>query len=46
MRRIIEISTSQRETLVDITTEVEHIVRESGITDGLIGLYAQGQPEP
>jgi secondary thiamine-phosphate synthase enzyme len=42
MRRTIEISTDQRETLVDITTEVEHIVRESGVTDGLIGLFAQG----
>ena len=42
MRRVIEISTDQRETLVDITTEVEAFVGESGISDGLVAVYAQG----
>ena len=27
---------------MDITGEVEHVVRSSGITDGLVALYAQG----
>ena len=42
MRRSFEISTDKRETLVDITAEVEQIVRACGITDGLVALYAQG----
>ncbi len=42
MRRRIEISTDKRETLVDITAEVEQVVRECNITDGLVALYAQG----
>lgn len=42
MRRRIEISTDKRETLVDITAEVEQVVRACNITDGLVALYAQG----
>lgn len=42
MRKIIEIPTSRREELVDITAEVEKIVAASGITEGLVALYAQG----
>ena len=42
MRRRIEISTDKRETLVDITAEVEQVVRECNTTDGLVALYAQG----
>ena len=42
MRRRIKISTDKRETLVDITAEVEQVVRECNITDGLVALYAQG----
>ncbi|MBW1750000.1 MAG: YjbQ family protein [Deltaproteobacteria bacterium] len=42
MRSSIEISTDKRETLVDITAEVEQVVRECNITDGLVALYAQG----
>jgi len=42
VRSSIEISTDKRETLVDITAEVEQVVRECNITDGLVALYAQG----
>jgi secondary thiamine-phosphate synthase enzyme len=42
VRRRIELSTDKRETLVDITAEVEQVVRECNITDGLVALYAQG----
>ena len=42
MRQIITINTDKRETLVDITAEVEQVIRTTGITDGLVALYAQG----
>jgi len=42
MRELIEITTGRRETLVDITRQVEEVVRRSGITDGLVSVYARG----
>lgn len=42
MRTIIEISTCEREQLVDITTQVNDVVSQSNIRDGLVSLYAQG----
>lgn len=42
MRKIIEITTSQREELVDITVAVEKVVADSGILEGVVTLYAQG----
>ena len=42
MREIITISTSRRETLVDITSRVESVVKASGIRNGLVNIYAQG----
>lgn len=42
MRQIINIGTSEREQLVDVTNEVKSVVRESGIQDGLVNVYAQG----
>ena len=42
MREIITIATTQREVLVDITREVEAVVKRSGIRDGLVSVYAQG----
>jgi secondary thiamine-phosphate synthase enzyme len=42
MRQIIELSTHQREELVDITAQVRAAVAASGIRDGLMALYAQG----
>ncbi|HHO47707.1 MAG TPA: YjbQ family protein [Desulfobacteraceae bacterium] len=42
MRELIEIATDRRETLVDITRQVDDIVRRSGIIDGLVSIYAQG----
>lgn len=42
MREIITIATWQRETLVDITDQVKHIVAISGVTNGIVSVYAQG----
>ena len=42
MRRIITIATDQRETLVDITGQVEEVVAASRVQNGLVALYAQG----
>ena len=38
----ITIATHQREVLVDITEQVKSLIRESGIRDGLVNVYAQG----
>jgi thiamine phosphate synthase YjbQ (UPF0047 family) len=42
MRRTIELRTREREELVDITREVETVVRDSGVLEGLCSVYAQG----
>jgi secondary thiamine-phosphate synthase enzyme len=42
MREIIELASSQREELVDITDEVAAVISRSGIRDGIACLYAQG----
>ena len=42
MREVIELSTNQREVLVDITDQVAAVVRRSGVRDGLVSVYAQG----
>ena len=42
MREIIQIETHRREVLVDITPQVENLVQQSGIQNGLVSVYAQG----
>ena len=42
MRKQIKLVTNQREQLVDITSQVESVVQESGIINGLVSVYAQG----
>ncbi len=42
MREGIELTTTSREELVDITSAVERVVQRSGIEDGLLALYAHG----
>ena len=42
MHETIHLSTLSREVLVDITGQVEDLVRRSGIRDGLVNIYAQG----
>jgi len=42
MRKIIQVQTYNREELIDITDEVVAVVRQSGIENGLVSLYAQG----
>ncbi|NNJ90077.1 MAG: YjbQ family protein [Gammaproteobacteria bacterium] len=42
MREVIQLSTAQRETLVDITNQVKSAVHKSGIKNGLLSVYAQG----
>ena len=42
MHKTISISTSTRETLLDITPLVEQVVIDSGIKNGIVSIYAQG----
>ena len=42
VRNIITIATHHRETLVDITEQVTSAVRDSGVKDGIVTVYAQG----
>jgi len=42
MRKIITLATHERETLIDITEEVRAAVRESGVHNGIVSVYAQG----
>ncbi|MBF0279138.1 MAG: YjbQ family protein [SAR324 cluster bacterium] len=42
MRNTIQFRTHQREELIDITEEVQKNVRNSGIRNGIVALYAQG----
>lgn len=42
MQRKIKIATDSRQTLIDITAEVEHFVQESGVEEGIVSVYAQG----
>jgi len=41
-RGTITISTHRREELIDITEKVKAVVRERGVRDGLVHVYAQG----
>ena len=42
MRETIYLETSEREILVDITDQVQQVVRKSTISNGLVSVYAQG----
>ena len=42
MRETIRIQTGSREELVDITDQVNNVLRSSGVENGLIILYVQG----
>ena len=42
VRETIRLSTGSREVLVDITEQVADVVARSGISDGLVNVYAQG----
>lgn len=42
MREVIRLRTGAREILVDITLQVRELVNRSGVSDGLVALYAQG----
>lgn len=42
MREIIQLKTTEREELVDVTVQVKAVVERSGIRDGLVSVYAQG----
>ena len=42
MRASITISTNKREELVDITGQVNAVVHRSGVSNGLVSVYAQG----
>lgn len=42
MLETIRLQTDKRETLVDITPQVEAVIARSGIKQGLVNVYAQG----
>ncbi|CDI04021.1 MAG: secondary thiamine-phosphate synthase enzyme YjbQ [Candidatus Competibacter denitrificans] len=42
MHHLILLKTQQSQTLIDITERVRTIVKESGIQNGLLNVYAQG----
>jgi secondary thiamine-phosphate synthase enzyme len=42
MRKIFTIRTEQHEQLIDITDHVKSVVRDSGVRDGVVHVYAQG----
>ena len=42
MRETIHLSSSNREELLDITSQVRRVVEGSGIANGLVSVYAQG----
>ena len=42
MRQLIHFSTRRDQELVDITDSVADVVRRSGLSDGLVNVYAQG----
>jgi secondary thiamine-phosphate synthase enzyme len=42
MQQTITLQTHQREILIDITPMVEGLVQDSGISTGLVNVYAQG----
>ena len=42
MQETIQIATTTREGLYDITRLVENVVQQSGIQQGLVNVYAQG----
>jgi secondary thiamine-phosphate synthase enzyme len=42
MHKTITIQTHQREVLIDITSQVRAVIRESGVRHGLVNVYAQG----
>ena len=45
MRKIIQLRTHQREVLVDVTSQVVDVVKQSGCRNGLVNVYAQGATE-
>jgi len=42
MHQTIRLETRQREILLDITPQVKSIVEHSGISNGIVNIYAQG----
>jgi secondary thiamine-phosphate synthase enzyme len=42
MRKIITLTTGKKNGLFDITTQVREIVKESGVSTGLVSVYARG----
>jgi len=40
--KIIEIKSTRREELIDITEQVKQLVKEEGLQNGIVSIYAQG----
>ena len=41
-RQTFNIQSSRREELIDITSRIEEVVRQSGLAEGMVFVYAQG----
>jgi hypothetical protein len=46
MRELIRFATHRSQQLVDITEAVQAMVERSGITEGVVHVYAQGRDDP
>ncbi|MDB4575530.1 secondary thiamine-phosphate synthase enzyme YjbQ [bacterium] len=42
MHKTITIKTHQREAMIDVTSQVKAVIRDSGVRNGLVNVYAQG----
>jgi secondary thiamine-phosphate synthase enzyme len=42
MHKTITIQTHQREAMIDVTSQVKAVIRDSGVRNGLVNVYAQG----
>ena len=42
MHKTITIKTHQREAMIDVTSQVKDVIRDSGVRNGLVNVYAQG----
>lgn len=42
MQKIVRVSTPQHDILIDITSQIEEVVRKSTVQKGLVNVYVQG----
>ena len=42
MQQTVKVSTSRHNELIDITKQIEKVVKDSGTKSGLVNVYVQG----